>query len=78
MSSMTFKSHKLRNNRKPRFAVGGTLNILRIWRARYRNRRALRNDFGQASPRWLARMEHDIGLEPGNLQREMNKPFWKE
>lgn len=71
-TSITFGNQKRRINR------GVNLNVLRAWWARYRNRRVLREEFGRASPAWLSHMEQDIGLEPGSLQREMNKPFWAE
>lgn len=77
-TSLTFNHQKIRSNHKLRGALGINLNVLRAWRARYRNRRALREEFGRASPKWLAHIEQDIGLEPGSLQQEMNKPFWSE
>lgn len=83
-TSMIFSGHKHVDghehgtNPKRRSALGVNLNVLRAWRARYRNRRALRSEFGRASPSWLAHIEQDIGLEPGSLQQEMSKPFWAE
>lgn len=83
-TSMTFSGHKHVNDHKhgtihKRHSIlGSTQNVLRAWTARYRNRRALRNEFGRASPGWLAHIEQDIGLEPGSLQQEMSKPFWAE
>ena len=77
-TSMTFNGQKQRTIRKHRGALGINLNVLRAWQARYRNRRALRDEFGRASPTWLAHIEQDIGLEPGSLQQEMSKPFWAE
>tara|TARA_R100001440_G_scaffold12432_8_gene22037 strand:+ start:8064 stop:8222 length:159 start_codon:yes stop_codon:yes gene_type:complete len=52
--------------------------MLRTWQRRWSNRQALRHDFHGASPQWLARIERDIGLEPGTLKDEMQKPFWSE
>ncbi|BES69496.1 hypothetical protein RE428_05140 [Marinobacter nanhaiticus D15-8W] len=83
-TSMTFSGqqnvdgHKHVASHKRRSILGSTQNVLRGWRARYRNRRALRNEFGRASPSWLAHIEQDIGLEPGSLRQEMSKPFWAE
>ncbi|WP_203143345.1 DUF1127 domain-containing protein [Marinobacter mangrovi] len=64
--------------RKIQWPTLPALARLRRWRKRLANRRSLRREFGGASPAWLAHMERDIGLEPGDLQREMNKPFWAE
>lgn len=64
--------------RKLSFGVGQRLTFLRKWKARMDNRRALRHEFRGASPTWMAHIERDIGLEPGTLQAEMNKPFWAE
>lgn len=61
---------------KPLFGFKQWLKCLRTWKARKVNRYALRHDFHGASPGWMARMERDVGLEPGTLQAEMNKPFW--
>lgn len=52
------------------------LSLVRTWFRRARRRRQLRNELGEASPQWLARMERDVGLPPGGLAREMHKPFW--
>lgn len=52
--------------------------MFKIWQRRWSNRQALRHDFHGASPQWLARIERDIGLEPGTLKDEMQKPFWSE
>ncbi|MGQ7272815.1 hypothetical protein [Marinobacter sp. V034] len=58
--------------------AGFGFGMLRIWQRRWSNRQALRHDFHGASPQWLARIERDIGLEPGTLKDEMQKPFWSE
>lgn len=51
-------------------------SLLRTWLRRVSRRRALKREFAHASPQWLERIERDIGLEPGQLTREMSKPFW--
>ncbi|WP_162628702.1 MULTISPECIES: hypothetical protein [Marinobacter] len=77
MSTMILNTHRrsLRGFDPARLTL---VRRWRIWRRRAANRRALRDEFGRATPAWLAHMERDIGLEPGSLQREMNKPFWQE
>ncbi|MDX1757182.1 MAG: hypothetical protein R3175_14090 [Marinobacter sp.] len=52
------------------------VQLVRTWIWRSNRRRALRREFSHASPEWLAWIEQDIGLQPGDLLREMHKPFW--
>ncbi len=51
-------------------AMSKTKAIVSEWSARVESRRAL----ARLSPRMLA----DIGLEPFQVQIEINKPFWKK
>ncbi|TBW49243.1 DUF1127 domain-containing protein [Marinobacter halodurans] len=71
-SILTFKFRKFH------WPAPRALTRLRRWKKRLATRHSQRREFGAASPEWLARMERDIGLEPGDLQRELNKPFWEE
>jgi uncharacterized protein YjiS (DUF1127 family) len=46
------------------------LRLVRQWRQRARDRTAL--------ARLDSRMLRDIGLTPGDVMREINRPFWRE
>ena len=52
-----------------RQALSRTLATLREWRRRSRDRAEL--------ARFDERMLRDIGISPGDVWREINKPFWR-
>jgi len=52
-----------------RQALSRTLALLREWRRRSRDRAEL--------ARFAERMLRDIGISPGDVWHEINKPFWR-
>ncbi len=52
-----------------RQALSRTLAMLREWRRRSRDRAEL--------ARFDERMLRDIGISPGDVWHEINKPFWR-
>lgn len=50
-------------------AFGAVQQIVSTWRQRARDRREL--------ARLDGRSIHDLGLSPGDVQFEVNKPFWR-
>lgn len=48
---------------------GGLNELLHLWRQRYQSRHEL--------ARWSARDLHDLGLSPGDVASEIDKPFWR-
>lgn len=55
--------------------VGALLKLPALWLRRAAQRQQLRREIG-SDPERLQRLELDIGLPAGTLQREMAKPFW--
>ncbi|MEX2330103.1 MAG: hypothetical protein WD623_04655 [Marinobacter sp.] len=47
-----------------------------VWLRRSRERRRLRQDVGYDADR-IQRLELDIGLPKGSLEKEMTKSFWQ-
>tara|TARA_R100001460_G_scaffold9258_3_gene22488 strand:+ start:293 stop:484 length:192 start_codon:yes stop_codon:yes gene_type:complete len=50
------------------------VRTLKVWNQRSAERRSLRRDINRDN---VAMIERDIGLAPGSLLREANKPFWR-
>lgn len=49
-------------------------HMLKTWRSRIRTRSELRNKLHNMN---IEIIEKDVGLEPGSLEHEAHKPFWK-
>ncbi|WP_165856369.1 DUF1127 domain-containing protein [Marinobacter sp. JSM 1782161] len=52
---------------------GTVVQTLRVWQQRAATRRSLRRQLEWSDS---GRIEKDIGLRPGSLDREARKPFW--
>lgn len=81
MNTVLTNHHKdavLHAERATRNAIGVRLKRalarLKIWTRRYESRSRLRTELLVMN---VAVIEKDLGLTPGTLRREANKPFWK-
>jgi len=66
----TFRSAVSRGSAAIAGHMTAVLRLVRQWRQRARDRTAL--------ARLDSRMLRDIGLTPGDVMREINRPFWRE